>query len=505
MEQFIRFRMQAKTLSVDEYRTFLCNVLDESNMEDFSSLIFNHLYQKWKKQNYEQTSDGLQLSQVNDTISSIIAQRGLNRTKAIAYDNETDGHDVSPPSIKLNHLTDNLIQEIASYLPFRSYSNFQRCCRSIFYAANTPSTLYEVDTDIITGVLMKQRIGTGNVHQIRAFVKRFERVQTLSMDVFSADKKRYIPFMKFTNLKQLKVIVKRANDLKINAFNWRDIRVLDVSGSSATDVLQIVKRCQYLTTLIISCCGNRRETWTQLFANLECLPKLQCLKLGECTGINARVMMKNICNTLRSLGVYSPMYNLDGLTFSTLEELHLVYPKPADITSIIQRTLHLKHLIVKTNNLTHPDLNLSLRNVFELMTLEYCCIWVDRYGMPTNFTLLASLIEVCLHKQRDRFRFKLSIDSHQLTVGEIQGGTVWILNTLRRCTDEFMLCIELRVQVYLELNTMAWLDDIAKTCSVHVDKTIQNNRYGNAVCLTDTESDSCYLLFDNLCRSQTFI
>eukprot|EP01083_Nonionella_stella_P272134 922593_1 len=131
MEQFIKFRLQADTLSLDEYRRFICNVLDDSNLQEFSSMIFGHFHQKWKKQTEEQPSNGLQMHQINHEISNIVSQRQMNET-------ETE-----PIRTDINHLTDVLIQEIASYLPFKSYSNFQSCCRSIFYAANTPSALYE--------------------------------------------------------------------------------------------------------------------------------------------------------------------------------------------------------------------------------------------------------------------------------------------------------------------------------------------------------------------------
>eukprot|EP01083_Nonionella_stella_P245279 852741_1 len=131
MEQFIKFRLQADTLSLGEYRRFICNVLNESNMQEFSSMIFNHLHQKWKKQTEEQPSNGLQIHQINHEISNIVSQRQMNEQN----DTENDSEIVEPIQTNINHLTDVLIQEIASYLPFKSYSNFQSCCRSIFYAA----------------------------------------------------------------------------------------------------------------------------------------------------------------------------------------------------------------------------------------------------------------------------------------------------------------------------------------------------------------------------------
>eukprot|EP01083_Nonionella_stella_P130558 396227_1 len=144
MEQFIKFRLQAETLSLDEYRTLLCNVLDESNVEEFSRMIFNHFYHKWQKQTEKQPSTGLQMHQINHEISNIVSQRPMNNKETDSEDDhddvqETNNNLPQPIQTNINDLTDVLIQEIASYLPFKSYSNFQSCCRSIFYAANTPS------------------------------------------------------------------------------------------------------------------------------------------------------------------------------------------------------------------------------------------------------------------------------------------------------------------------------------------------------------------------------
>eukprot|EP01083_Nonionella_stella_P199378 731164_1 len=150
MEQFIKFRIQVDTLSLDEYRRFVWNVLDENNIQEFSSMIFKHLHQKWNKQTEEQPSNGLQIHQINHEISNIVSQRQITDTETALTDSPDDEITTSPQPIQtdINHLTDVLIQEISSYLPFKSYSNFQSCCRSIFYAANTPSTLYELDGTI---------------------------------------------------------------------------------------------------------------------------------------------------------------------------------------------------------------------------------------------------------------------------------------------------------------------------------------------------------------------
>eukprot|EP01083_Nonionella_stella_P278269 946261_1 len=189
MEQLIKFRIQADTLSLDEYRSLLCNVLNESTMPEFSCMIFNHLYQKFTKQTKQPTLDhleGLQVDHINHEMSNIISQR---ESKGVEID---DTPDKPPPSLNISDLTDVLVQEIASFLPFKSYTNFQRCSRSIFYAANTPSTLYE-----LKGHALKNSANPyQNTHQIKAFMKRFERVQKLTV---TPRYKSLIPLIQFKN------------------------------------------------------------------------------------------------------------------------------------------------------------------------------------------------------------------------------------------------------------------------------------------------------------------
>eukprot|EP01083_Nonionella_stella_P253616 872496_1 len=93
MEQLVRFRLLSSTLSLDEYRSLLCNVLHDTNMDEISSMIFNHFLTKLRKQNAEQTSNELQMSSINQEISSIISQRKSKQTS----DND-NGQDVDTNS-----------------------------------------------------------------------------------------------------------------------------------------------------------------------------------------------------------------------------------------------------------------------------------------------------------------------------------------------------------------------------------------------------------------------
>eukprot|EP01083_Nonionella_stella_P210014 760714_1 len=199
MEKLVRFRLLSSALSVDEYRLLLSSVLDADNVEEFSSMIFNHFYNKLRKEPTEQSQDGMQIHAVNQKITNIISQRQLNEPKPDTKDDETDNEPGSSAHEPFNitHFADAIIQEIASYLPFKSYSKFQCCCRSIFYAANNPSTLHALDYRVD----LSKCLQTDNVHQIQLFMKRFERVQSLSITYL--ENAKYIALGKFKNLKRL--------------------------------------------------------------------------------------------------------------------------------------------------------------------------------------------------------------------------------------------------------------------------------------------------------------
>eukprot|EP01083_Nonionella_stella_P253617 872498_1 len=189
MEQLIRFRLLTSTLSLDEYRSLLCNVLDDSNMDEFSSMIFNHFHTKLTQPNVEQTqtSSELQMDIINQHASSIISQRNLKQTIDNVQNEETNSERTTPTQpLNMTDCADAIIREIASYLPFKSYSNFQSCSRSIFYAANSPSTLYEFDSNVD----LAKCFNTENNHQIQLFMKRFERIQKL---VVNGRNDKYIP------------------------------------------------------------------------------------------------------------------------------------------------------------------------------------------------------------------------------------------------------------------------------------------------------------------------
>eukprot|EP01083_Nonionella_stella_P084372 233542_1 len=191
--------LQACTLSLNESRSFLRNVLVESTIEEFSCMIFNHLQQKRKKQTEDESSNGLQINTINQAICNIVSQRELNDTEP------------QPIQAHINDLPDVLIQGIASYLPFDSYSVFQSCCRWIFCAANTPSALYVLDH---TCPFIEDCIDTENVYQLKAFMKRFERIQKIDSNTVDDE------YMQLIELKRLEYLECSAGDSQLSYIHY---------------------------------------------------------------------------------------------------------------------------------------------------------------------------------------------------------------------------------------------------------------------------------------------
>eukprot|EP01083_Nonionella_stella_P170577 580794_1 len=316
MEQLVRFRMLSSTLSLDEYRALLSNVLTENNMEEFSSMIFKHCLKRLKASN---DMHGLQIDTINQEIAHIISQRKSNPTFDHVHDDDIsdDKSDIHQP-LNITDCGDNLIQEIASFLPFKSYSNFQCCCRSIFYAANSPSSLYELDSTIDLTKCLNPHCQS--MHQIQLFMKRFERVQKLSI---ARKNEKYISMLRFRNLKHLQLrspfTLYHYDTYNIN---FDTITHLDICNDPSLD---FIKRCKNLLSLDFAGVTDVDATFSlsQQFANLECLPNLNHLALRSQTYVDTRIVLKDICNTLQSLAIYSPKHKVEGLTFTNLVELYL--------------------------------------------------------------------------------------------------------------------------------------------------------------------------------------
>eukprot|EP01083_Nonionella_stella_P056226 148187_1 len=485
MEELVQFRLLSSRLSVDEYCTVLSNVVNETNMTEFSSMIFNHFYQKLRKQNVEDTSDsaGLRMDTINREIYNVISQRNSNENSIDVCDKDSDDEteSVSSEPLQITYFTDVIIQEIASYLPFKSYSKFQSCNRSIFVAINTQPTLQELEMD----VSIKDCIhNDDNSYQIAAFMKRFARIQKLTIGYHN---RKYIPFIKFHHLKQLDLNATKkelAGFLSKNTFNWDSIDKLHVGGKYA---LEIIRRCKNLTTLhIYNCRDDYHNTISKQLADLACVQRLQCLVLERGNdNIDTRIVLRKTGNTLQSLAIHPASHKLDGITFDSLVELRLGYvSSPNDIASIIKQTKQLRRIgigafLCFTCALTGPkcsDFTMDFEQLFGLDTLQYCYMQSD----VSYLSGIVKLIETSLKqvkKQREILKLELDFGGSMYTLGdmgkELDLGLVVdtsmihqinnVMNALQSWYRHFMLILVFEVE---ELQAVSqWLDSLLNTFS----------------------------------------
>eukprot|EP01083_Nonionella_stella_P056005 147683_1 len=472
MEQLIRFRLLTSTLSVDEYRSLLCNVLDDTNMNEFSSMIFHHFHVKLTKQNAEQTqtSNELQMSSINQEISRIISQRKSQTVSRNVQDDDTNSESEPQTQLPLNmtDCADAIIREIASYLPFKSYSNFQCGCRSIFYAANNPSALYELDGSID----LSKCFDTENMHQIRLFMKRFEGIQKLKV---GGRNEKYIPLIQFRNLKRLSIFYPEQEEveryLSSNMFNWNNITHLNVMGNCT---IEIIKRCKHLHTLNIADFYDDDDdddegTVTRQLAELECMPNLYRLEMDGGMNINTRIVLKDMCNTLQSLSIWSEDHNLEGLTFRSLVELELKYPSPEDIISMITKTKQLKRLKVYTSS--DDSYDLACEKIFALDTLEYCY-----FGLVSgsDISQMSRWIESSFRKKRHILKLEIYCGKCNIPADQIYEAIVGLWNALNAWhTRHFMLVFRFRTnqEHARELTALnQWLDSVSNASSIFVNK-----------------------------------
>eukprot|EP01083_Nonionella_stella_P303520 1051048_1 len=392
-------------------------------MEEFSRMIFNHFYYNYQKAN--QVSTALQIDTINQEISNIISQRKLKKTTACASDRDTtddttDNNHESDPLEPLNitQLADVMIQEIASYLPLKSYSKFQRCSRSIFYAANSPSALYEFDRSIN----LQQHSNTKNMQQMQSFMKRFSRIQKLRVNMFN---EKFICLAQFRNLKHLQLVPsknKAQQYLSQTIFSWDTITHLDICCNYA---FGIIKRCKYLRTLAIDeFYDDEAATLSHKFAQLKCLPRLHGLVLRTGAIIDPRIVLKDVCESLQSLTICVGYHNVDGLIFNNLVDLGLQFPSSEAIVSIIKRTKHLKSLRLFPFKATEYS---SFKHIFELSTLEYLFIQCDD---STEILTLVQWIDASFFRKREKLKLEIDCYKCLALIGDVFESIARLWNTL---------------------------------------------------------------------------
>eukprot|EP01083_Nonionella_stella_P062558 162668_1 len=499
MEKLIQFRLLSSKLSLDEYRTAICNVVNDSNMEEFSCMIFNHFYQKLRKPDAEQILNELQINTINQEITNIISQRKLNQSAQLQHDETDDDESESHQPLNITDCADTLIQEIASFLSFRSYSHFECCCRSIFYAANSPCALYELPTtmNIQKYVNTEKR----SDHEIQLRMKRFERVKVLTV---THQNNRYIALAQFRNVKHLDIEHRPSCSqveqyLSNNTFNLETVTHLAVCSSAS---LEIIKRCTDLRILKL---GGRYGFYhnsprddddddtsqlSQQLANLKCLSKLQGLVWGSGVRMDPRIVLKNICNTLQSLSIDQSIqgdkHDMEGLTFDGLVELCLITPSSTNILPIIEKTKRLERLRLRLlwdesgEPETESSYALAFGKIFELNTLQYLYIEYDNH---TEISQLVLWIESSFHTKRNILKLEIVTDQYN-PVAEIHKAMRTIWNALSTwCTSHFMLIWSFNTPQNVtndnELPALnQWLDIISNTFSVdRVTDIINNDNY----------------------------
>eukprot|EP01083_Nonionella_stella_P118014 352158_1 len=450
MDKFIRFRMQADTLSVDEYRSFLSNIINESNMNEFSSMIFKHLIQKTNPKGMQidtinegissiisqrnvandDMEKGSQIDTINEGISSIISQRNvanddMEKGSQIDTINEGISSSISQPNVvnddtekdsdtdnneiqSLDLFPDSLIQEIGSFLPFKCYSNFQCTSRSIFYAANNPFAIQQLDN-----VDLQECFHLSHVHGLESYMQRFQRVRKL---IIGAKNYLFIPVIKFKNVEQL-TFDRSCNDTSVNGnilkLDWRQIRFLTLDFA-AFDI-------------------------SDYFLATKCLSNVQHLVLGS-VGFEPNNFLKYIGNQLKSLSMdmYAVDYSFDGVTFHELEELEIFDSLEIEVTSILKVTKCLKRLTIYDINEDCFTQN-GFEQIFALDLLEYVYV----YWTGNDILDLVQCIEAGFHKKRDNLILEIKYWNdhfHVFTGDKLQETVVRLSNTLQFWhTSKFML------------------------------------------------------------------
>eukprot|EP01083_Nonionella_stella_P002389 6903_1 len=135
---------------------------------------------------------------------------------------------------------------------------------------------------------------------------------------------------------------------------------------------------------------------------------------------------------------------------------------PDDIISIVKSTKHLKRLILMYPECSSVDFSPCFRTIFELDTLEYCCLDCSH----ESFLALTRLVETAFHEKRDTLKLKLIVVPYedQPTHDDLHVATLRIFNTLHTwCVRDFMLLVEIydiddECKELTALNR--WLNDI---------------------------------------------
>eukprot|EP01084_Bolivina_argentea_P069786 126908_1 len=389
MEELIKFRQFADKMSQDEFESIMPKITQILGKEELISLLFNHFQDNINNFNNETTR--AKLTKINQQIS--------NNTCIISL-GELPQIDKIPEAV---------INNIASYLDIRSYSQFERCNRTIFIAARSP---YQPYTDKFRwSIIHYVRYCTKNNIKIKK--NKFSRMQYLRYPLFA----ECIRHLSFDKLRELKIDFTSIDDF--NAYqssystniNLTSLRTLSIKGCQllpadefnallpqATN-LQILK-LDYIQTPIIHSINH------EIFKQLKGLS----LTTGNS---NWSLVPENVILDLCSSELISfytdsdlTRLNMNCKRFPNLQELHLANNSNEKIIEqIIEfkylKKIHLEFIDYWMDNSSESLISLTptfINALFSLCELEVVEFDVSGNGLPKLMKLIQNALMI--HKKK---------------------------------------------------------------------------------------------------------
>ena len=155
MNDVIKFRLLADSLSDNEFNVFLSKLFNKFNKRQLILTSLFHLFNAQNRENQKKQTSNDQLLVTTDIISSIVKSRKMNdkqRSTSIA----TEQNKTLIP-ISITNLPSDIIGFCASFLEFDDYNSFQRCSRQIFIGCNDPNTISCIDNSKAINKLLESQ------------------------------------------------------------------------------------------------------------------------------------------------------------------------------------------------------------------------------------------------------------------------------------------------------------------------------------------------------------
>lgn len=157
MEQLIKLRHSLDKLDHSEWIQFKNTWISMLDRDVISSSIYH--YFKYNQENISSNNMRQQynLETVYESVTNILKSRNsksrsnsqsLSQSKSRSQSlsaSSTASSESDENYLVLNKLPFAIIGDIASYLKFQDYTNFEKVCRQTYISCNNPSTLYQLD------------------------------------------------------------------------------------------------------------------------------------------------------------------------------------------------------------------------------------------------------------------------------------------------------------------------------------------------------------------------